>query len=471
MSLKLYNTLTREVTLFQPLKTGLVTMYTCGPTVYAPAHIGNLRAFVVSDWFRRVLVWNGYQVQAVINVTDVDDKTIKSSQAVALPLAIFTSQYEKNFFADLDLLKVELPNIIPHATEYIKEMVKMINILLAKDFAYQTEDGIYFRVAKAKNYGALAQFNLDSTKAQSRIKNDQYDKETPSDFALWKFWQVSDGEVGWEAPFGKGRPGWHLECSAMIRAVLGKTIDIHLGGTDLIFPHHTNEIAQSEAVTGVPLSRVWSHVAFVNMNGGKMAKSEGNVATLADITNHFSPFTSPQAGRVYRYWLLSAHYRTTINFTWEALEGAATALKKLQNHISDLHETVQHSVLDKSGTPNQEYLDKFTEAINNDLNLPVALSVIWQLLDDPASPHDESGRPALADTLATILEFDKVLGLDLISATQTLDIPDNVKQLLADREIARQKQDWQLADKLRQKINKLGFYLEDNSVGPRLRKS
>ncbi|MFH1170877.1 MAG: cysteine--tRNA ligase, partial [Candidatus Vogelbacteria bacterium] len=434
-------------------------MYTCGPTVYAPAHIGNLRTFVVSDWWRRTLKWNGYQVESAMNVTDVDDKTIKGSREAGLPLADFTSQYKKAFFADLESLNIKLPNTVPHATEHIKNMIEMIEVLLAKDFAYQVEDGIYFRIDKSNNYGLLAGLKK-GTGVQPRIKSDQYDKETPSDFALWKFWQEADGEVAWAAPFGRGpeqtgrgRPGWHIECSAMIRAVFGDTIDLHLGGTDLIFPHHTNEIAQSEAVTGKPLANHWLHIAFVNMASGKMAKSEGNVVTLANLTARgFSPLA-------YRYWLLSAHYRTLMNFSWEALEGSATAFKKLQNRIADL---VEHRVLHKSGTPIVEYLNKFTEAINNDLNLPVALSVVWQLLDD--------GSVSPTNTLATIFEFDKVLGLDLISATKLLDIPLEVTQLLADRESARQAGDFARADSLRQQITTAGYTIDDTSEGPKLRK-
>ena len=431
-----------------------MTMYTCGPTVYAPAHIGNLRTFVVSDWWWRTLQWNGYQVESAMNVTDVDDKTIKGSQITGLPLSSFTSQYEKIFFADLKSLNIEQPKIIPHATEYIKNMIEMIELLLAKDFAYQAEDGIYFRIDQSNNYGLLAGLKK-RINIQSRIKSDQYDKETPSDFALWKF-ESPGAEVAWDTSFGRGRPGWHIECSAMIRAVFGDSIDLHLGGTDLIFPHHTNEIAQSEAVTGQPLANHWLHIAFVNMAGGKMAKSEGNIVTLADLTARgISPL-------VYRYWLLSAHYRTLMNFSWEALESSATAFKKLQNRISDLQETVRHSVLDKKGKSIEQYSNKFTEAINNDLNLPVALSVVWQLLDD--------GSVSPSDMLATILEFDKVLGLDLISVTQPLDIPPEVKQLLVDRESARGAGDFARAYKLRQQITTAGYTIDDTSEGPRLRK-
>ena len=465
MALTLHNTAARQKQTFKPLQAATVSFYTCGPTVYAPAHIGNLRTFVVSDWLRQILRWNDYQVKDVMNVTDVDDKTIKASTAADISLADFTHQHEKAFFADLALLNVLKPEIVTHATEYINEMIAMIEKLLATSFAYPADDGIYFRVDKSENYGALAGLKKGLA-TQARIKNDEYDKETPSDFALWKFWQATDGGVGWGAPFGKGRPGWHIECSAMIRATLGDTIDIHLGGTDLIFPHHTNEIAQSEAVTGKSLANYWLHVAFVNMQGGKMAKSEGNVVTLADIaTRGFSPLA-------YRYWLLSAHYRTLMNFSWEALEASATAYQKLRNRVADLvvqSQVVQPSVSHK---PLVEYLNKFTEAINDDLNLPVAMSVVWQLLDDhsPTSPSASQGGPA--DPLATILEFDKVLGLDLASAASTDDIseiPEVIKKLLAEREEARKKEDWPRSDALRQEINQLGYHLEDTQTGPKIK--
>ena len=455
--LQIYNTLRRKIVPFHSLRSEEVAMYTCGPTVYAPAHIGNLRTFVVSDWLRRVLEWNNYQVTAVMNVTDVDDKTIKGSRAAGVPLPSFTKPFEETFFADLDSLNIERPTHTPLATEYIKPIIEMIDILLQRDLAYQAVDGIYFRVAKAKDYGALAQLKFNPTATQSRIGSDQYDKEAASDFALWKFWQAADGEVGWEAPFGRGRPGWHIECSAMIRTLLGDTIDFHLGGTDLIFPHHTNEMAQSEAVTGRPLANHWLHIAFVNMANSKMAKSKGNIITLAEIIVRGVPSLA------YRYWLLSAHYRTVMNFSWEALAGAANSLRRLRHYVFDLSEKNKSG--GKTGIINQEYLSKFTEAINDDLNLPVALSIVWQLLGDysPASP----------DMLTTILEFDKVLGFDLASATEPevfSEIPNEVKQLVIDRESAREVNDFSRADSLRQEITTAGYAIEDTPEGPRLRK-
>lgn len=452
MALTLYNTATRQSQVFEPLKPGQVSFYTCGPTVYAPAHVGNLRTFVTSDWWRRVLKWNGYQVTTVMNVTDVDDKTIKGSETAGISLSAFTNQYEKGFFVDLGRLNIEPPSATPHATEYIPAMIELIKILLAKDFAYQADDGIYFRVVKFLKYGQLAQIDLGAAGTKSRINNDEYDKETPADFVLWKF-ESPAAEVAWDAPFGRGRPGWHIECSAMIRAVLGDTIDIHLGGTDLIFPHHTNEIAQSESATGRPLARFWLHSAFITVDGQKMAKSLGNIITLKNLAEkNISPLA-------YRYLLLTAHYRAILNFTWESLTAADTACRKLRQRLADLAATTS----DFSGSPIPEYLNKFSEAINDDLNLPIALSVVWQLLNDHFPPP--------VNILATILEFDKVLGLDLISATQPLDVSSPVKQLLTDRESARQVGDWPLADSLRQQIETHGYTIEDTPEGPRLKKA
>ena len=451
MALTLYNTATRQKKVFETLKPGPVSFYTCGPTVYAPAHIGNLRTFVTSDWWRRVFKWNGFEVKAVMNVTDVDDKTIKGSEIAGVTLANFTSQYEKIFFVDLERLNIELPSAIPHATEYIPEMIKMIKTLIERGTAYIATDGVYFKIKSFSRYGELAKLSV-MKETISRINNDEYSKETAIDFALWKF-EPTTVEVAWDAPFGRGRPGWHIECSAMIRAVLGDTIDIHLGGTDLIFPHHENEIAQSESANGATLARFWLHSAFVNVVGAKMSKSLGNIITLKNLAEkNISPL-------VYRYLLLTVHYRTLLNFTGESLFGANTAYQKLLNQVADLA-LVEPTT---SGTPIPEYLNKFTEVVNDDLNLPVAISVVWRLLDY------HSILPA--DTLATIIEFDKVLGLDLNSATQPLELPPLVKQLLTDREVARQAGDFTHADTLRQQIEANGYIIEDTAHGPKLRKT
>ncbi len=452
MALKLYNTLTRQIEEFKPTDPRAVKMYTCGPTVYGPAHIGNLRTFVVSDWLKRTLVWNNYNVKAVMNITDVDDKTIKGAQTASKPLLEFTKEYEKLFLADLEKLNVLPPNELTHATEYVSQMISLVQELLEKGFAYRTEDGVYFSVAKFSNYGQLAKLSPNTAQTISRIQADEYDKDAVTDFALWKFWQENDGDVSWDAPFGKGRPGWHIECSAMIRATLGDTIDIHLGGSDLVFPHHTNEIAQSEAATGQTLSRYWIHTAFVNMAGGKMAKSDGNIVTLNEVEKKgYSPLA-------YRFWLLSAHYRTHANFTWEALEAAATGYKNLLARVYDLSQASEN----KTTTPNEKYLAEFSVAINNDLNLPQTLATVWHLLKTNDLPP--------AEQLATILKMDEVLGLDLIQATVPIEIPSEVQALAAEREVARQNGDWSLADELRRQIEALDWYLLDSPTGPQLRK-
>ncbi len=435
MALILYNSLTRQLEPLTPLRPPAVSLYTCGPTVYDAPHIGNLRTFVTGDLLRRVLEHSGYEVKQVVNITDVDDKTIAGAHSAGRSLVDFTREFENIFLADLESLNLLPPTALPRATEFVNQMIAMIEKLLAQGSAYASEDGIYFKIKSFPNYGVFQK------------------PDTDEDFALWKFQKPEDGDTAWEASFGRGRPGWHIECSAMIEATLGQSIDIHLGGTDLAFPHHENERAQSESLHHALLAKIWLHSAFVNINAEKMSKSLGNVVTLKDIVVKGIP---PLA---YRYWLLSAHYRTLTNFTWEALAGAQNAYQKLRNQIADLAELVQHSVSHK---PIQEYLNKFTETINNDLNLPVALSLVWQLLNDAGvSP---------ADKLSTILEFDKVLGLDLVSATTPIEIPAVVAQLLVDRESARLAQDFPRADTLRQQIEAHGYTIEDTPSGPKLRK-
>ncbi|HEY4494779.1 MAG TPA: cysteine--tRNA ligase, partial [Candidatus Paceibacterota bacterium] len=313
MSIYIFNTFSQKKEEFIPIKKGHASMYTCGPTVYDTAHIGNLRTFVMNDIFRRVFEYEKYTVTHVMNSTDIDDKTIKRSQSENKDLLQFTRYYENLFLKDIETLNIIVPHRFLRATEHIKEMIEMISILLEKGVAYPTKDGIYFSIGMFKEYGKLAKIKLDA-EVRERIINDEYEKENPRDFALWKFWVKEDGEVAWDATFGKGRPGWHIECSAMATWALGPTIDIHTGGIDLIFPHHTNEIAQSEAATGVPFVHYWLHTAFMNVNEEKMAKSKGNFIKLDDIK---SAGISPLS---FRYWLLTAHYRTPINFSLDAVQ-------------------------------------------------------------------------------------------------------------------------------------------------------
>ncbi len=325
MALIFFNTLTRQKEVFKPLLPA-VSFYTCGPTVYDQSHIGNLRTFVTSDLIRRTLERTGFSVRQVINITDVDDKTIAGAQAAGETLKDFTVRYETAFFENLAALNIRRPAALPRATEFIGHMIVLIEKLLKRGAAYRGSDGIYFKIAAFQAYGRLA-----------KTPTDQDETET-GDFALWKFYKPADGEAVWDAPFGRGRPGWHIECSAMIAATLDEQIDIHLGGTDLIFPHHENENAQSETLTGKPLARYWLHSAFVNIQGKKMAKSEGNVIRLADLTTkNFSPLD-------FRYLLLTVHYRTRLNFTWESLAAAAAARERLQNFARDWAEAARCSM-------------------------------------------------------------------------------------------------------------------------------
>ncbi|MEN9469676.1 MAG: Cysteine--tRNA ligase, partial [Verrucomicrobiota bacterium] len=306
MSIRFFNTLTRQVEDFTPREPGLVRLYTCGPTVYNFAHIGNFRAYVFEDLLQRHLEFRGYRVDRAMNLTDVDDKTIRGCRAAGLPLAEFTAPFKKAFFDDLDTLRIKRANHFPEATEavHIERMISMISTLVEKGYAYRADDGsVYFRIRSFPNYGHLAHFHLEDLRDGVRVSNDEYEKENVGDFALWKSWGEADGDVGWESPWGRGRPGWHIECSAMATGILGPELDIHCGGEDNIFPHHEAEIAQSECCTGKPFVRLWMHCRHLQVEGSKMAKSAGNFFTLRDLME------KGWSGREVRYALISVKYR------------------------------------------------------------------------------------------------------------------------------------------------------------------
>lgn len=448
----LHNTLTGTKDLFKPITAGKIGIYSCGPTVYDRIHIGNIRAYVFPDVLRRFLIQQGNEVTLVRNITDVDDKTIKSSQQEGVSLKELTQKYETIFFDDLARLNIEQANFSPRATEHIDDMVAIIKILLDKGLAYSAKDGIYFSISKSKNYGNLVGLKIDSTKQEARIANDEYDKENPQDFALWKFWTPADGEVFWQTDIGKGRPGWHIECSAMSVKYLGQPFDIHTGGVDLIFPHHTNEIAQSEGVTdGEPLANYFLHNGHIMIENAKMAKSAGNFITLADIeAKGISPLS-------YRYWLLTAHYRTLANFTWEALAGADQAMKRLVNALAEIIET--------DGRSDASFLQKSAEALSDDLNTSKVLALIWEILKNSTLRE--------ADKKATIFEIDAILGLNLKKqvedlSSRSVEAPEEVKHLLSERENARKEANWDESDSIRQKISELGWKIEDGPTGPEL---
>lgn len=448
--LKFYNTLTKEKEDFIPLEEGKVSFYSCGPTVYNYPHIGNYRSYIFADTLKRTLTYLGYEVKHIMNITDIDDKTIRDSQKAGKTLKEFTEFYTLEFTKDLVKLNVIPPTTFTKATNYIDKMVEIIESLIDKGYAYKSTDGsIYFDIKKFSNYGKLSNLVLDEQKqnASGRIKTDEYDKENIQDFALWKSYDESDGEVFWETSLGKGRPGWHIECSAMSIANLGNSLDIHTGGVDNIFPHHENEIAQSECYTGEQFVKYWMHNEWVLVDNKKMSKSANNFYVLKDlIEKGIDPIA-------YRFWLLMAIYRTRVNFVWDALEASQIALKRLYRLYLELGDEV--------GVVDQNYQKTFKERISDDLNTPMALSLLWDLVKDPNISN--------ADKKATILDFDKVLGLDFESVVED-EIPSEILKLAEERQIAKSNKDYTKSDELRNKISSLGYEVKDTEDGFKINK-
>jgi len=433
--LKLYNTLTRKKQVFKPITPPNVTMYSCGLTVYNYGHIGNYFAFVSSDTLRRYLEYLGYQVKKIVNITDVDDKTIKGSIKENKPLKEYTKEYEKAFFEDEKTLNIKPADKYPRATEHINEMVELIEQLLKKEYAYKTEDGIYFNIKKFKDYGKLANLKLQNLKKNIRINNDEYDKENANDFVLWKFYDAEDGDVFWNTKLGKGRPGWHIECSAMSCKYLGQPFDIHTGAVDLIFPHHENEIAQSEAANEKKFVNYWVHNEWLMVNGKKMSKSLGNYYNLRDLVKmDYNPLAL-------RYLYLTSHYRSQLNFTLDNLKNAQNSYERLKRIISEIKNDNQ---------TNSQYLKEFEKKMDDDLNTPQALQVLWKLVRDKKA----KGK------INTIKKIDNVLGLKLLEKKQ-IKIPKQVQELANQRQEARKNKDYKKSDELRDKIKQLGFQLDD----------
>jgi len=459
MSIRFFNTLTRQVEDFTPREPGLVRLYTCGPTVYNFAHIGNFRAYAVEDLLQRHLEFRGYRVDRAMNLTDVDDKTIRGCRAAGLPLAEFTAPFKKAFFDDLDALRIKRANHFPEATEavHIERMISMISTLVEKGHAYRADDGsVYFRIRSFPNYGHLAHFHLEDLRDGVRVSNDEYEKENVGDFALWKSWSEADGDVGWESPWGRGRPGWHIECSAMATGILGPELDIHCGGEDNIFPHHEAEIAQSECCTGKPFVRLWMHCRHLQVEGSKMAKSAGNFFTLRDLME------KGWSGREVRYALISVKYREPLNFTFEGLAGARSALQRLDEWTARLRETAGPET---SASP-IEGLDAFGEALDDDLNISAALAAVFETLRLTNRRMDEGAiSPTEARTLLNWLDgVNSVLALD----PEAEKIPEVVEDLLVRRAEARASKDWKLSDTLRDEILAIGWMVKDTKDGQKL---
>ncbi|MEM3378666.1 MAG: cysteine--tRNA ligase [Candidatus Bathyarchaeia archaeon] len=461
-----FNTLTRRKETFKPIEPGKVRMYTCGPTVYDYAHIGNFRAFLFEDLLKRWLEYRGFAVTHVMNITDVDDKTIRGAQRQQIPLAKYTEYYINAFFEDIKALNIKPANYYPRATEHIPEMVALIQTLLQKGYAYKAPDNsIYYAIRKFKDYGKLSRIKIEELKEGARVKTDEYEKEEAHDFALWKAWTPEDGDVFWETSLGKGRPGWHIECSAMSMRYLGETFDIHCGGVDNIFPHHENEIAQSEAVTGKKFVNYWLHNEHLLVDGKKMSKKLGNFYTLRDLLKRgFDPIAI-------RFLLMSTHYRAQLNFTFEGLNAAHAAVERLRNFLRRLHDADGKASGGKVARLISEAQARFIEAMDDDLNISVALSALFDFVRDVNVLLDANlvSKNEASEAAQFIQRLDEVLGVigELKETEETL--PKEAEELIKEREEARKAKDWARADALRLKLREMGVIIEDTPQGVRWR--
>jgi cysteinyl-tRNA synthetase len=465
-SICFFNTLTRKKEIFKPLEAGKVKMYTCGPTVYDFAHIGNFRAFLFEDLLKRWLVSRGFKVTHVMNLTDVDDKTIKGSQKQQMPLRQFTDFYVEAFFEDIKVLNIQPADVYPKATDHIPEMVALIKTLMDKGYAYRGEDGsIYYAISKFPDYGKLSKIKTVELKAGARVSQDEYAKEEAQDFALWKAWTPEDGDVFWETELGKGRPGWHIECSAMSMKYLGETFDIHCGGVDNIFPHHENEIAQSEAATDMKFVNYWLHNEHLLVEGKKMAKRFGNFYTLRDLlAKGYDPIAI-------RYLLLSTHYRQQFNFTFEGLEAAKAAVDRLRNFVRRLHDTDNKDSKGKVAVLASKLEACFGGSMDDDLDIGTALASLFDFVREINNLLDANmvSKAEAAEVGRLIMQIDAVLGV--IGEVKTQEVlPAEIDALVQKREEARKAKNWKEADAIRTQLKAMGIVLEDTAQGVRWHK-
>jgi cysteinyl-tRNA synthetase len=463
MPIKFYDTYSRQFQLFEPIEPPKVKLYTCGPTVYSFAHIGNFRAYVFEDLLQRHLEARGFEVERVMNLTDVDDKTIRGSREAGISLPKFTAKFKKSFFEDIESLRIKRATHFPAATEpeNLAKMIEMIEQLLQQDIAYQAEDrSIYFRISRYPDYGKLAHLNLAELRPTGRIQSDEYEKENIGDFALWKAWDAQDGSVGWDTPWGRGRPGWHIECSAMATRILGPEIDIHCGGVDNIFPHHEAEIAQSECVNRKKFVRYWLHNAHLLVEGQKMSKSLGNFFTLRDLLDKgFS-------GRELRYALIRVNYRLPLNFTFDGLAEARQSLLRIGEWIRRLQDIAGDAAADLEYPAAKS--DGFFEALDDDLNISAALAEVFNQIRETNRLMDR-GELA-AEKAAALLDWWERINQVLQLQEEAEAVPQIVTALLTKRAEARAKRNWAQSDALRAEIEAVGWLIKDTKDGQKLTK-
>lgn len=474
MELKVFNTASRKKEVLRPLQDNTIRMYTCGPTVYNFAHIGNFRTYVFEDILRRTLKLFGMEVEQVMNLTDVDDKTIKGAIAQNITLEEFTLPFKKAFFEDIKTLNIEPVEHYPAATAYVAEMITMIQGLLDKGIAYHGHDGsIYYAIDKFPRYGCLSHLHLNELKpcASNRITSDEYEKDNVADFVLWKKCDPArDGKTFWESPFGSGRPGWHLECSAMAISLLGPSIDLHVGGVDNMFPHHENEIAQSEAFTEKTFARFWMHSEHLIVDNKKMSKSAGNFYTLRDLLN------KGYSGIQVRYMLLQTHYKTQLNFTFAGLDAAKESIQRVQGFIRRMQEiAATNSVKDfqeEISSLLRNAFQEFVNALADDLNISSALAALFEMIRELNSLADKGsiGSEEAKSVLAVLEKCNEVLGVFSFEE-QDVEIPEYLQEALRKRIEARQAKNWAEADNLRNFLLQEGYVIEDLPTGVRLKKA
>ena len=475
--IRFYDTPSRSKRPFEPLEPGRVRLYSCGPTVWDHAHIGNFRCFLFYDVLKRYLRYRGFQVQHVMNLTDIDDRIVERVGASGGGLEEYVGPYIEAFFRELDDLGIERADHYPRATEHIPEMVQLVEQLLGRGLAYVRDGSVYFSIARFPAYGDFAHLDIPGLREGARIDSDRYDKEDVRDFVLWKAWTGSDGDLGWESPWGRGRPGWHLECSCMSMKYLGQTFDIHTGGIDLVFPHHQNEIAQSEGATGEPLSRYWMHNEFINIDGLKLSKSLGNQLLLRDLPELVEGAGPAEVVPGFRYFVVTNHYRTTLNFTEEALEAGISArrrLNRLSRRLTSLAGDAPGGADGRWDEAVAEARAGFIRHMDDDLNASPAMASVFGLVSEAerALSASELNPSEARRVYGLIEEVDAVLGVldepdESGTTSEDLELPSELARLVQERQEAREARDWERADALRAELASAGVLITDTPAGPR----